>query len=47
MNKDIKKTLTKAVLSEINASKSSKSRGTKIATSGRVIPIITIEPFSQ
>ena len=47
MNKDIKKALTKAVVSEINASKSYKSTGTKIATNTRVIPIITIKPFSQ
>ena len=44
---NIKKIITRAVLSEINASKSSKSSGTKIATNARVIPIITIKPFSK
>lgn len=44
---DIKKTLTKAVTSETDAAKSSKSTGTKIAVSARAIPIITIAPFSK
>lgn len=47
MNKTIKNTLTKAVVSEINASKSNKSTGTKIAVNQRVIPIIEIKPFSK
>ena len=42
----IKKTLTKVVVSEINASVSKKSRGTKIASSARDIPIIIVKPFS-
>lgn len=43
---DLKKTLTKVVMSEINAKVSKKSSGTKIATATRVIPIILIKPFS-
>ena len=43
---NIKKTLTKVVLSEVNAKISKKSRGTKIATSTRDIPIIVVKPFS-
>ena len=43
---NIKKTLTKVVLSEVNALVSKKSRGTKIATSPRDIPIIIVKPFS-
>ncbi len=46
MDKNIKETLTKAVISEILASASRKSQGTKIAIGTRVIPIITIKPFS-
>lgn len=44
---DIKKTITKVVLSEVNSMLSRKSRGTKIATSERVIPITIIKPFSK
>lgn len=44
---NIKKTLTKAVVSEINAAMSHKATGTKIGTNQRVIPIITIKPFSK
>ena len=43
---EFKKAITKVVVSEINAKVSRKSRGTKIATSARVIPIIPIAPFS-
>ena len=43
---NIKKTLTKIVLSEVNAKISKKSSGTKIATSTRDIPIIIVKPFS-
>lgn len=44
---DIKKTLTRVVVSEINASVSKKSSGTKIATISRDIPITVIKPFSK
>lgn len=43
---DIKKTLTKVVVSEVNARISKKSSGTKIATIARDIPITVIKPFS-
>ena len=43
---DIKKTLTKIVVSELNARYSKKSSGTKIASSARIIPITVIKPFS-
>ena len=46
-NNNIKKTLTKVIISEIMTSVSKKSKGTKIATNERVIPIITIKPFSK
>ena len=46
MPDNINKTLTKVVVSEVLANVSKKSSGTKIATSLRVIPIITIAPFS-
>ena len=43
---NIKETLTKIVVSELNAKKSKKSSGTKIAILAKVIPIINISPFS-
>jgi len=47
MSNTVIKTVTKAIVSEINANKSSKSKGTKIAVNARVLPIIIIEPFSR
>lgn len=46
MTDKVKKSLTKVVVSEILASGRKKSSGTKIATKNRVIPIITVKPFS-
>ena len=43
---NIKETLTKVVLSELNAMVSKKSSGTKIATIVRDIPITIVKPFS-
>jgi len=44
---NFKQTLTKAVVSELNTLKSKKSKGTKIATNERIIPIIGITSFSK
>ena len=44
---NIKETLTKIVLSEVNANASRKSSGVKIATSTRDIPITVVKPFSS
>ncbi len=47
MSENIQKTLTKAIVSEILKTDSTKSKGTKIATNSRVIQVIVIKPFSK
>ena len=44
---EIKETLTKAVISVVSTQRGKKSRGVKIATMQRDIPIIPVAPFSR
>lgn len=46
-NEDIKKTLSKVVSFTSSTAKGKKSRGTKIATIARDIPIIPITKFTH
>lgn len=46
MSSELKKMLTKVVVSETDAKKTGKSKGTKIGTNNRIIPTIVIAPFS-
>lgn len=39
---NLNETITKVVISEVNASISRKSTGTKIATTTKVIPVIVV-----
>lgn len=44
---NVKEAITKVVVSELNAKKSKKATGTKIATVTKILPIINITPFSS